>query len=183
MISCTSKKRKHFDTYLYHLELDKDYQIVMNEQEQNGIITHTNWNILSLSASQVITEHSITTPFEILEGEEYFVIAAIWNHGNDWDTHKNGTFKPLLITKDEKTATLLSQKIKEHHIQSKKAYNDSKKEFPINDKMFFLNLTDNEDYTYQIETPWNGYFNNLDEVYVSTLTLTTQIKKNFKKII
>lgn len=174
-------------SFVYQVAHDKVVNIVEPEQsEYQGFTSYTEWTISHLQASSRIDSQSLILNHELTEDKSYFLVSVIWDSSDSFNTFKSGCIQFVDVCSTFQKAQSLKEMIEQHHqdvrqrlykYESVPQGNEREKK----DTDFLLQWTDEAGEIKECACPWNGYFDQIAQIQISTISLQPS-EENFLKM-
>lgn len=132
--------------------------------------TSSTWSIHGLKFDKG-GYRDIDIPFDVVEGEEYYLLYAVYSTGCSFGHDQHGQIEFIDLYKSKEKAQAAFNVIDEFQSLS-----DSERDNYKNT----VNLIREDGKPYSFYVPWNGYFESLSYIEVLPIHLNSKLRKDYR---
>jgi hypothetical protein len=172
------------ESFLYQVIFEKNTSIVEPEKnEYQGFTSYTEWTLSHLAPTHRLTSQSLTLNEELKDNSPYFLVSVIWDSSDSFNLFKSGNIQFIDVCTTFQQAQQLKNMINTHHQEIKnRVFNPENPDAGVqNENDFLLHWTDERNQPRESACPWNGYFDNIAEIRISSISLSPTVD-NFLKM-
>lgn len=174
-------------SFVYQVAHEKVVSIVEPEQsEYQGFTSYTEWQISHLQASSRIDSQSLILNHELKDHQPYFLVSVIWDSSDSFNIFTSGCIQFVDVCSTFQQAQSLKEMIEQHHQDVRQRLYlyecvPQGSECEKKDTDFLLQWSDDAGEIKECACPWNGYFDQIAQIQISTISLQPS-EENFLKM-